>query len=428
MKIHVVQKGETLFSIAQQYGVSARLLQKLNQAPTDGALVPGQTLVVLLPERTHVVRRGDTVWSIAREHGISTRELYQNNIFLQGQGALIPGEELILSLQDVHREGSLGVNGYAYPFINGDLLRQVLPYMTYATPFTYGIGADGGLVALRDEGILAAAGQYSVLPWMHLSTMTEEGRFSSARAEALLGSVPRQETLLGQIKEILKEKGYGGLDVDFEYIRPELGAAYAAFVDRLRRELNSLGCSVLVALAPKTFAGQRGLLYEAHDYAALGRAANGVLLMTYEWGYTAGPPMAVAPLDKVRQVVDYALTEIPAEKLFLGVPVYGYDWPLPFREGVTRGESVSPQEALALARRHGAEIRYDETAQAPWFRYTAAGGREHEVWFEDARSSYAKFRLAAEKGLQGVGLWNLMRPAPQTYLALHGGFEIEVMR
>ena len=428
MKIHVVQKGETLFSIAQQYGVSARLLQKLNQAPTDGTLVPGQTLVVLLPERTHVVRRGDTVWSIAREHGISTRELYQNNIFLQGQGALIPGEELILSLQDVHREGSLGVNGYAYPFINGDLLRQVLPYMTYATPFTYGIGANGGLVALRDEGILAAAGQYSVLPWMHLSTMTEEGRFSSARAEALLGSVPRQETLLGQIKEILKEKGCGGLDVDFEYIRPELGAAYAAFVDRLRRELNPLGYSILVALAPKTFAGQRGLLYEAHDYAALGRAANGVLLMTYEWGYTAGPPMAVAPLDKVRQVVDYALTEIPAEKLFLGVPIYGYDWPLPFREGVTRGESVSPQEALALARRHGAEIRYDETAQAPWFRYTATGGREHEVWFEDARSSYAKFRLAAEKGLQGVGLWNLMRPAPQTYLALHGGFEIEVMR
>ena len=428
MKIHVVQKGETLFSIAQQYGVSARLLQKLNQVPTDGALVPGQTLVVLLPERTHVVRRGDTVWSIAREHGISTRELYQNNIFLQGQGALIPGEELILSLQHAHREGSLGVNGYAYPFINGDLLRQVLPYMTYATPFTYGIGVDGGLVALRDEGILAAAGQYSVLPWMHLSTMTETGQFDTQRATLVLTDSAVQDRLVDQVQQTLRRRGYAGLDVDFEYIRPELGAAYAAFVDRLRRELNSLGCSVLVALAPKTFAGQRGLLYEAHDYAALGRAANGVLLMTYEWGYTAGPPMAVAPLDKVRQVVDYALTEIPAEKLFLGVPVYGYDWPLPFRDGVTRGESVSPQEALALARRHGAEIRYDETAQAPWFRYTAAGGREHEVWFEDARSSYAKFRLAAEKGLQGVGLWNLMRPAPQTYLALHGGFEIEVMR
>ena len=424
MRIHVVKKGETLFSIAKQYGVSARLLQKQNEVPPDGALVPGQTLVVLLPETIHTVRPGDTVYSIARAHGIPVRELYQNNIFLQGQGNLIPGEELIVSLREAHRESSLGVNGYAYPYINGDLLRQVMPYMTYVTPFTYGIGPGGGLAPLSDQGILAA-GRYGVQPWMHLSTLTEEGNFSSSRGEMLLQSRERQEALLGEITQVLREKGYGGVDVDFEYLRPELGAAYGAFVTMLRTALNPLGYSVLVALAPKTFAGQRGLLYEAHDYAALGNAANGALLMTYEWGYTAGPPMAVAPLDKVRQVLDYALTEIPAKKLFLGVPVYGYDWPLPFREGATRAQSLSPQEALALARRYGAEIRYDETAQAPWFRYTARDGREHEVWFEDARSSYAKFRLAAEKGLQGVGLWNLMRPAPQTYLVLHGGFSIE---
>lgn len=428
MKIHVVKKGETLFSIAQQYGVSARLLQKLNEVPDADALVVGQTLVVLLPEKTHIVRSGDSVYSIAKQYGISTRELFQNNIFLRGQGTLQTGEELIITLRDAPREGTLGVNGYAYPFINNDLLRQTLPYMTYVTPFTYGIGADGGLVPLRDEGILAAAGQYGTAAWMHLSSLTEEGRFSSARAEALLSSPTRQQTLLAQVTEILKEKGYTGVDVDFEYIRPEMAGAYAAFVTALRQALNPLGYSVLVALAPKAFAGQRGLLYEAHDYAALGRAANGALLMTYEWGYTAGPPMAVAPLDKVRQVVAYALTEIPAEKLFLGVPVYGYDWQLPFREGITRAVSLSPQEALALARRYGAEIRFDETAQAPWFRYTAWDGKEHEVWFEDARSSYEKFHLAAEKGLQGVGIWNLTRPAPQTYLVLHGGFDIEENR
>ena len=153
---------------------------------------------------------------------------------------------------------------------------------------------------------------------MHLSTMTETGQFDTQRATLVLTDSAVQDRLVDQVQQTLRRRGYAGLDVDFEYIRPELGAAYAAFVDRLRRELNPLGCSVLVALAPKTFAGQRGLLYEAHDYTALGRAANGVLLMTYEWGYTAGPPMAVAPLDKVRQVVDYALTEIPAEKLFLG--------------------------------------------------------------------------------------------------------------
>lgn len=428
MKIHVVKKGETVLSIARQYGVSPGLLQRQNQVPPDGALVPGQTLVVQEAEKTHTVRPGDTVWSIARRYGITVRALYQNNIFLQGQGRLQPGEELVISYRAEGKAGPLGVNGYAYPFINGDLLRQELPYLTYVTPFTYGIGPEGEPVPLRDEGILAAAGQYGVLPWMHLSSLTEEGWFSSSRAETLLKSSHRQEALLEQIKEILKEKGYGGVDVDFEYLQPGLAGAYTAFIERLRQELNKLGYTVQVALAPKVSRGQKGILYESHDYAALGRAANGALLMTYEWGYSAGPPMAVAPLDKVRQVVDYALGEIEAKKLFLGVPVYGYDWPLPYRQGVTRGVSVAPREALDLARRQGAEIQFDETAQAPWFRYTAADGREHEVWFEDARSSYAKFRLAAEKGLQGVGLWNLMRPAVQTYLVLHGGFEIEEVR
>ena len=425
MRIHVVKKGESLFSIAQQYGVSARLLQKQNEVPADGTLVTGQTLVILLPEKTHIVRSGDTVYSIARKYGVSAREIFQNNIFLQGQGTLTPGEELIVTLKDAPKGGALGVNGYAYPFIGNDLLRQVLPYMTYVTPFTYGIGANGRLMPLRDEGILAAAGQYGVQPWMHLASLTEEGRFSSARAEALLQSGPQQEELLEQVKEILKEKGYGGLDVDFEYLEGRLAAAYAAFIEKLRQRLNPLGFPVIVALAPKSSAGQRGLLYEAHDYVLLSQAANAVLLMTYEWGYTAGPPMAVAPMPQVRQVLDYALTVMPPQKIFLGVPTYGYNWPLPFQQGVTRAPSLSPQEALALARRYGAEIRYDETAQSPWFRYTDENGTVHEVWFEDARSSLAKFRLAADNGLQGVGLWNLMRSAPQTYLVLNGAFGIE---
>ena len=144
MKIHVVKKGETVLSIARQYGVSPGLLQRQNQVPPDGALVPGQTLVVQEAEKTHTVRPGDTVWSIARRYGITVRTLYQNNIFLQGQGRLQPGEELVISYRAEGKAGPLGVNGYAYPFINGDLLRQELPYLTYVTPFTYGIGPERG--------------------------------------------------------------------------------------------------------------------------------------------------------------------------------------------------------------------------------------------------------------------------------------------
>lgn len=133
--------------------------------------------------------------------------------------------------------------------------------------------------------------------------------------------------------------------------------------------------------------------------------------------------MAVAPIRNVRQVVEYALTEMPPEKIYLGIPNYGYDWPLPYREG-NRATSISNQYAVELAARYYASIRYDEKAQSPWFRYVDEQGREHEVWFEDARSIQAKLNLALEYGLYGVGYWNLMRPFPQNWLVLNALFHI----
>ena len=150
-----------------------------------------------------------------------------------------------------------------------------------------------------------------------------------------------------------------------------------------------------------------------------------MLLMTYEWGYTYGPPMAVAPLPNVRQVLDYAVTEIPREKIYLGIPNYGYDWPLPFRQGETKARSISNQEAVAIAAAQRADIAYDGTAQSPWFRYTA-GGTVHEVWFEDARSMSAKLRLIQEYGLRGAGYWNLMRPYPQGWTVLNALYDVSV--
>lgn len=423
MIIHTVSAGETLFSIAQQYGVSEILLQRQNLVPENGQLVVGQTLVILFPAQTHTVSEGETVFSIAQLYGISTKDIYQNNYFLLGQDALTPGEELVIETEG-DKPYTFGVNGYAYPFISPLLLQQELPYLSYLTPFTYGITAEGRLVPLGDEALLADAVRYEVQPWMHLSTLTEEGNFSSQRAADILIAPARQELLIAEVIANMQNKGYRALDVDFEFLGAELAQAYADFIARLRSQLNPLGYPVIVALAPKTYAQQPGVLYEGHDYAALGAAADAVLLMTYEWGYTYGPPMAVAPLPQVRRVLEYALTEIPPEKIFLGIPTYGYDWPIPYERGVTRASSLSPEQVLSLARDYGVTIQYDENAQAPFFRYTEANGQEHEVWFEDARSAQAKLTLAADNRLQGLGLWNLMRQFPQFYLLLNAGYNI----
>ena len=420
MTIHVVQPGQTLYSIAGQYGVDPELLRRANGVPENGALAVGQTLVIQTIRVFHVVQPGQTLASIARQYGVSQRALYRNNYWLMGDPALQPGQTLVIHYRE-EKLGGIYTNGYAYPFIRPRELSAVLPYMSYVTPFTYGITAQGGLLPLDDGRILSEAARLGSAPLMHLSTLTEDDSFSSERAVQLLSDPQRQEELITQIEAIVAQKGYQGVDVDFEYIPGTQREAYAAFIERLRERLSPL--PVLVALAPKTRADQPGLLYEGHDYALLGAAADYVLLMTYEWGYTYGPPMAVAPLPNVRQVVEYALSEIPREKIYLGVPNYGYDWPLPYRQGETRARSISNQRAVEIAVEQRAEIDFDQWAVSPWFRYTA-GGVVHEVWFEDARSMSAKLRLVTEYGLHGAGYWDLMRPNPQGWTVLNALYDV----
>ena len=426
MQIYIVRAGDTPYSVAARFGISPALLFSLNGLSERSVLVVGQALLIRYPSETHTVRAGETVYSIARRYGLSPRQLYQNNFFLGGQSALAVGDELVIAYEGEPLR-TIDVNAYAYPFIAAPLLRAALPYLTYLTPFTYGVGEGGALLPLADEALLSAAGQYRAAGMMHLSTLTESGGFDNARSTLVLEDAAAQDALVQGVLQALRDRGYVGLDVDFEYVLPRQREAYAAFITRLRETLNPLGCPVVVALAPKTSAAQPGLLYEAHDYALLGAAANAVLLMTYEWGYAYGPPMAVAPLGEVRAVLDYAVTEIAPEKIFLGVPLYGYDWTLPFAQGETRAESLSPAQAVERAARYGAEILYDEASQAPYYFYTDREGKAHAVWFEDARSLAAKLRLADEYALNGVGCWSLMRDFPQGWNTLAALYDIDVM-
>ena len=168
---------------------------------------------------------------------------------------------------------------------------------------------------------------------------------------------------------------------------------------------------------------QTGLLYEGKDYGLLGEAADYVLLMTYEWGYTYGPAMAVAPINKVRQVVEYALTKIPPEKIHLGIPNYGYDWTLPYVKGASKAVTIGNVEAVQIAVANGASILFDETAQSPYFNYVQ-NNQTHEVWFEDARSLTAKFNLVKEYQLRGMSYWQIMQLFRANWLLLDDTFTI----
>ncbi|MBQ8605930.1 MAG: LysM peptidoglycan-binding domain-containing protein [Clostridia bacterium] len=353
----------------------------------------------------HTVQSGDTLYEIGKKYGITIEQLIKANgntvlpTLIVGQSVIVPTA--------TEKTRSVLTNGYAYPNIRPESLEGFAPMLSLITPFSYGITDDGALIPTDDAALISDAEDLGISPLLIVTSLTESGSFSSERAARILGSAELTDTLIQSIITQLEKYDYYGVDVDFEYIPPQYGSSYSEFIKTLKARLAPLGYKVFVSVAPKTSRGQRGLLYEAHDYKSLGEAADYVLVMTYEWGYTYGPPMAVAPIDKVRQVLTFASEEIPPEKLLMGIPNYAYDWTLPFEKG-RAAESMSNAEAVERARRVGANIEFDGTAKTPFYRYFDDAGRQHEVWFEDARSIQAKFSLLAELSLAGFSVWNIM--------------------
>ena len=377
----------------------------------------------------YVVKSGDNVDSIAAEAGIPVSTLLWDNQIVYPY-RLAVGQALLLDNERNGKEKSpLHVNGDAYPFINPETLDWTLPYLTDLSVFSYGFTTEGDLVPplADDSWMVTAAAAAGVRPVLTLTPLGEDGRFNNNLVTTLVRSPDVQKTLIWELGRTMTQKGYGGVDIDFEYVLAEDRVEYAEFVKLVRQVMNLFGYQVSVALAPKTARDQRGLLYEGIDYRLLGEAANRVLLMTYEWGYTYGPPMAVAPINMVRRVAEYALTEIPAEKISLGIPNYGYDWSLPYEQGVTKAETINNLQAIETAIDHGVPIQFDETAMTPYFRYWQYG-IQHEVWFEDVRSLKAKFDLIKEYGLSGAGYWQIMNFFRANWLLLADMFEINKVK
>jgi spore germination protein len=425
MNIHVVASGDTIESIAQQYGVSPALIIDINELPNPQDLVVGQSLAIRVPETTHTVVEGDTLTGLAQTYGVTVNQIYQNNPEVAAVGFLTAGDTLVIRYADETILDTIIVNGYAYTFIDRTVLRKSLPYLTYLSIFNYGFTPEGDLIPADDEELIALAQEFGVAPVMVLAPMTAEGEFNSQIASDMFANEAGEDRLIENIVATMQAKGYRALDIDFEFILPADKDAFLSFITKTQARLSAEGLLTFVALAPKTSGEMTGLLYEAHDYPTIGAVADDVLLMTYEWGYLYGPPMATAPLNNVRQVLEYGVSVIDPEKILMGIPNYAYDWPLPFVKGETQAEAISNQQAIERAALNNVAILFDELAQAPYYYYTNEQGIEHVVWFDDVRSMNAKMGLIPEFGLNGAGVWQIMKFFPGLYNVIGSSFTVE---
>ena len=424
MQIHVVQRNESLTSIARRYRTTVKDIIDANELPNPNNLVVGQTMVIPIVGSFYTVHSGDSLYSIARKAGITAQQLASINRIPLNQPLQI-GFQLYLP-QAPKRQAEF--NGYVEPrgtavapsLINS--ARDATPYLTYLAPFSFQARRDGTLKEpLLDNFPAIAKSHQNVL--MMVINNQENDQFSDELGRILLNDLSIQDKFLSNIVTTAKKYGFRDIHFDFEYIRPVDREAYNRFLRKAKTRFKQEGWFMSTALAPKTSATQKGKWYEGHDYKAHGEISDFVVIMTYEWGYSGGPAMAVSPIDQVRRVLEYAITEMPSSKILMGQNLYGYDWTLPFVQG-TIAKAVSPQQAIQLAAQHHVAIQYDAKAQAPFFRYSDSAGKQHEVWFEDARSIQAKFDLIKTLKLRGMSYWKLGLSFPQNWLLIVDNFHV----
>lgn len=421
MQIHVVQPGENLFTISALYSITPQQIAAANQLPNPDQLVPGQALVIPITGSFYFVQAGDSLYAIAQKAGITYQELASTN-GLSPEQPLAIGWRLYLPPKP---KTPAEFNAYAEPFgetVSENILlrtREAAPYLTYLAPFSFQAKRDGSLSTLPVEPFIPIA-DANRNTLMMVITNLEEGGFNDELGRILLNDMMVQNNLLDNIEATAKQYGFRDIHFDFEYLRPEDEETYTSFLTKAKERYSQEGWLVSSALAPKTRADQPGRWYEAHNYKAIGEIVDFVVIMTYEWGYSGGPAQAVSPIGPVRDVLEYALTEMPASKIMMGQNLYGYDWTLPFVQG-TQARAISPQQAIEIAATQGVPIQYDTTAQAPFIEYTA-DGKDHIIWFEDARSIQAKFDLLKELNLRGMSYWKLGLSFPQNWLFLGDQF------
>ncbi len=294
-----------------------------------------------------------------------------------------------------------------------------------ASPWIYGLSPAGAIVpqyapgqaaaVAADIGRLRQAG-LRVVPTIANIT---GGKWSYPQTARMLHSASLRHQQVNSVVALVLRNNYAGIDIDYEELHASDRQAFTSFITELAAALHAHGKVLSVAVFPQVAATSGSPANSAQDYAAIGKVADQVRIMGYNYHWASSPAGAVAPISWVRSVLGYAKSQLPASKIVLGIPLFGYNWP----DGSGQAQSVSWLQALQLSRRYHATAQYSKVSQAPYFRY-AAGNRTHVVWFENAASSTAKFQAVKGNSLAGVYLWMYGYEDPATWSALHASLPV----
>ncbi|MDD3647039.1 MAG: glycosyl hydrolase family 18 protein [Candidatus Dojkabacteria bacterium] len=230
--------------------------------------------------------------------------------------------------------------------------------------------------------------------------------FQTEPLSSTLGKILEREKLKQGILEIAEN--YDGISLNFENLSTEAKDDYSNFVADLAEKLHDEGKTLTLHLHAKTSEPGTWNGPESQDWQKLGESCDKMKIMAYDYHWSTSEAGTVASPDWVEDIIKHAIELIPEKKIYLGIPLYGYDWIDKEGEGVTYGQ------ALGLSEQYKAKIKTDKNSFSPYFSYSAKDGK-HTVWFENAESTSYKLELAEKYNIGGIDLWRLGDEDPDTW-------------
>jgi spore germination protein len=278
------------------------------------------------------------------------------------------------------------------------------------------VNSDGSLSGSPDSRVLAYDQSAKHASYVCISNYDSAG-FDPVLAHDAM--VTNEAATIKNITAMAVTAGLTGINIDFEGIDPTDRDAYSAFVSDLAVALHKVDSQLLLSVPAKNADDPGDTWSWPYDYGAIGQSADLIQVMTYDENVPGEPPGPVAGADWMKACLQYAISQMPADKLLLGLPAYGYDWDVTAGTGV----AVEWKDMPALLASTQAVAQWDAVTDSAHIDYTDSNGHSHEVWYETALGIQIKSAFAVSLGLKGVSMWALGMEDASFWSAVEAGLQ-----
>lgn len=290
----------------------------------------------------------------------------------------------------------------------------------YVNLFWYYLDSNGNVqkyqYADEDKDIIEFAHKSGVKVSAVITNLPE---FPGARwndsglVENVINDKDKKERHIKSIADKLSKQDFDGVIIDYEQLSSSSKDEFTDFIHDLSLTLHKNNKLLSVVLHPKTSEDNPDENGKFQDWKSLSLHADQLQIMGYGEHWDESGPGPIASASWLQRILDYSKSiDVPKEKIFLGIPLYGYDW------NTTNGGNATDltyQDVEKLLAGFNINEEWDDKSQSSYFNYSDKNSHKHEVWFENARSVEVKINIAKSYGLLGITFWRLGEEDPRVW-------------